>query len=825
MADVKSRIGSVGRSISRRENNIFTVRSTEPPAHKSQGHVMKPRVNSDQPTPEAEAALHESDRRLRLITDAMPALIAYCDRDVIYRFCNAAYEEWFGLTLDQIVGQRLVDVIGAEAFDRVKPYVDRALAGERVRFEQLLPYSHGPPRHVQVDYIAHRDSDGSVAGFYAMIQDVTDRKAADSEIHRQQERLERMIDSAEIGIGFGDSEGRIYRVNQAFAQITGYDRDELMSRRIGWNDLTAPEYAELDRRMMTQLQDSGSAGPWEKEYIRKDGSRVPIVVSCTALQGGADEHVAFVLDLTDRRRAEQAQRDANSRLTAIVETAADGIMTIDESGSIESVNSAMTRIFGYSEDELIGRHVAILMPEPFSEEHDAYVARYLRTGQRKVIGVGREVIGLRKDGTVFPIELSVSEMRLGKRRLFTGILRDITDRKRAEVELKHLNEALEKRVEQRTGMIRLLHEAASACHHATTLEEAVTFVLREFAQYNSWCFAQAYRPLETVAGKLLLMAEYYEQTPGSFAALRRATRACQFTCDVELPGQVWRKAEPDIVNHITQSSSTRRDVMQQLGIRGWAAFPAMVGDEVVAVLEFFSEKPVEKEDRLVRCMVNLGVQLGRVVERQRLERQIAEITSHEQQRIGQELHDTVAQLLTGAQMMSASLVQRLDAESSPLRQQANRIGEVIKDAQEQVRRLSRGLMPVEVDATGLMNALLDLADQTERMHGICCTFDCKGEVLVKDNATATQLYRIAQEAIHNAVKHARPSRVVVTLSAGERIQLTIRDDGVGIQQCDTDRSGAGLRIMRYRSEIIGGRLTVETAPQKGTAITCTLLET
>jgi two-component system sensor kinase FixL len=118
---------------------------------------------------------------------------------------------------------------------------------------------------------------------------------------------------------------------------------------------------------------------------------------------------------------------------AIVATAADAIVVIDRIGVIRSVNKATERLFGYAADELIGRNVKILMPEPYASEHDAYLANYLRTGQQKIIGIGREVVGRRKDGSVFPMDLSVGEAREAGEPIFVGIIRDITDREAAEL--------------------------------------------------------------------------------------------------------------------------------------------------------------------------------------------------------------------------------------------------------------------------------------------------------------------------------------------------------------------------------------------------------
>ena len=142
------------------------------------------------------------------------------------------------------------------------------------------------------------------------------------------------------------------------------------------------------------------------------------------------------------RLALAALSDSEARLRAILETAVEGIITIDERGVVESMNPAAERTFGYQASEVIGRSVNMLMPSPYREEHDHYMRNYLRTGRARIIGIGREVVAQRKDGSIFSIDLSVSEVRLAGRRLFTGFIRDITERKRAEEELATLARSL-----------------------------------------------------------------------------------------------------------------------------------------------------------------------------------------------------------------------------------------------------------------------------------------------------------------------------------------------------------------------------------------------
>jgi len=174
------------------------------------------------------------------------------------------------------------------------------------------------------------------------------------------------------------------------------------------------------------------------------------------------QHAKFYAAASKENVAASALADSAERLRAILDTAVEGIITIDDRGVIESMNQAAEKTFGWKAREVIGKNVSVLMPSPYKEQHDDYLANYLRTGHAKIIGIGREVIGQRKDGSLFPMDLAVSEVRLAKRRLFTGFVRDITERKRAEEKLESLAQSLaEKNKELETIVYVASHDLRS----------------------------------------------------------------------------------------------------------------------------------------------------------------------------------------------------------------------------------------------------------------------------------------------------------------------------------------------------------------------------
>lgn len=163
-------------------------------------------------------------------------------------------------------------------------------------------------------------------------------------------------------------------------------------------------------------------------------------------QMSREELLQVIRELSANRPA--ALQESEERLRAILKTAVEGIITIDERGIIESINPAAERIFGYTPPEVIGENVKMLMPSPDRERHDGYLENYRRTSQPKIIGIGREVVGQRKDGSMFPMDLSVSEVKFANRRLFTGFVRDISERKQLEKAVLEISEREQRRIGQ-----------------------------------------------------------------------------------------------------------------------------------------------------------------------------------------------------------------------------------------------------------------------------------------------------------------------------------------------------------------------------------------
>ena len=242
-----------------------------------------------------------------------------------------------------------------------------------------------------------------------------------------------------------DRHGIIRSVNEATRRTFGYAAGELVGHNV---KVLMPEpYAgEHDRYIANYLRTG------EKKIIgigrevagrRKNGSVFPMELAVgEADVGGEPIFVGIIRDITERKAAELAQRESEIRLRSILDTVPDGIIVIDQRGIIQSFSPAAERLFGYTEAEVAGKNVNMLMPPPYREAHDGYMQRYLRTGERRIIGIGRVVVGQRKNGENFPMELAVGEFSVGDEFYFTGFVRDLTEQQQVARRLQDLQSEL-----------------------------------------------------------------------------------------------------------------------------------------------------------------------------------------------------------------------------------------------------------------------------------------------------------------------------------------------------------------------------------------------
>ena len=259
--------------------------------------------------------------------------------------------------------------------------------------------------------------------------------------------LRAVIDNAIDGIINIDENGIVESMNPAAARIFGYLPSEVLGQNI--NMLMPEPYRSQHDQYIKNYLTTGEAKiigiGREVPGLKKDGSIFPFVLGISEVKL-PDKRIftGIVHDISALKKTEEAWRETEYLINSIINTAVDGIITISDRGIIEMFNPAASRLFGYLPMEVIGRNVKMLMPDPDRTLHDQYLENYLSTGHKKIIGIGREVTAMRKDGSTFPIILGVSEVKLPHRTIFTGLIHDISDQKMAEEQLRRYAAELER---------------------------------------------------------------------------------------------------------------------------------------------------------------------------------------------------------------------------------------------------------------------------------------------------------------------------------------------------------------------------------------------
>lgn len=262
-----------------------------------------------------------------------------------------------------------------------------------------------------------------------LVAEVTERKKAIDELNRFKNVFDSTLDMIFM---FDRKTLQFQYINKGALALTGYSSSELLRMKAYELRLstTEEEYRELLAPLISGDLESLQV---ETVHHRKDGGEYPAEIRIQLIStGDADTFVAVVRDVTERKRLENYLRDSETSHRAIIQMAADGVIIIDTSGTVKIFNPACEKMFGYNAGEVIGRNIKMLMPPPFHDEHDSYLNKYFETGDAKVVGYQRELVGRREDGTTFPMEISVGEFDVGQGRRFVGVIRDITERKKAD---------------------------------------------------------------------------------------------------------------------------------------------------------------------------------------------------------------------------------------------------------------------------------------------------------------------------------------------------------------------------------------------------------
>jgi two-component system sensor kinase FixL len=401
----------------------------------------------------------------------LAALVSSSDDVIVSKALDGTITSWnagatniLGYQADEMIGQPITRIIPPELHQEEKQILARLHRGERIQhYETVRLAKNGRRVDISLTVSPLFNQSGKVVGASKVARDITERKLAEQALRETAARLRTVTETAVDGVILIDARGVVLMFNPACEKLFGYSADTVIGENVKM--LMPQPYRHEHDRYITNYRDTrdpkiiGSGR--EVIGLRKDGSTFPIDLSVgEATQDGESIFVGIIRDITKRKLAEQALRETAARLRTVTETAVDGVILIDARGMVLMFNPACEKLFGYSADTVIGENVKMLMPQPYRHEHDRYITNYRDTRDPKIIGNGREVIGLRKDGSTFPMDLSVGEARQDGESIFVGIIRDLTSRKRTETELEQARAEL-----VRVARVTALGELTAAIAH------------------------------------------------------------------------------------------------------------------------------------------------------------------------------------------------------------------------------------------------------------------------------------------------------------------------------------------------------------------------
>ena len=622
------------------------------------------------------------------------------------------------------------------------------------------------------------------------------------ELHRAQleaqqaaDKYTELFDFAPVGYFVLDPQGVVCGVNLAGAALLGLDRQHVTGRPF-------EQYVVSDSRaefsaFCRSVRSGEGRRSCEVRLLQHGQSHCDVLVE--AALAGDDSGPApgcrlAVTDITRRKQAETALRESERRrwvadslgqlntelerrlkertatlqeseaqLRAMFDTASIGVAQADpQTGQWLRVNQKLCAITGYSADEMLQMRVPeITHPEDRPRDWEAF--QQVVRGEAPAYRLEKRYV--RKDGTLAWVNVNMTVIRdtTGQPARTVATIEDITARRQVET------------------------------------------ALREAHEFNQQIIASAREGIivHDRDGKHRVWNPFMEELTGCPAAEVRDGRAPELfpflrTYDFD---RMFQRA-------LAGETLDSPDMYFDGGRKGRKAW---------TVVRF---APLRDGSGAITGVIAM---LNDITERKELERRLLNISEHEQQRIGQDLHDGLSQMLSGIVFLNDSLREKLVARALPEAAEAGRVGELLAQTQRDLRQVARGLQPVASAPEGLGVALTNLVKSVSERGDIACRFHCPRPVPVDDPGTATHLFRIAQEAVSNAIRHGHPKQIVVALTEKKgSLVLQVQDDGRGFRPARVREAGMGLRIMKSRSEAIRAQIEIHPAEPRGTLVRCTV---
>ena len=764
----------------------------------------------------SEQALHESEERYRSIVTAMEEGIVLQDAQGVIWTCNASAERILGLSTDQMMGRTLVDPRWRAIREDGSPFPGEAHPA-MITLRTGQPLSniimgvHKPDG--TLTWISINSQPLFRAGEtrpYAVVTsftDITEHRQAEHALRASEERYRAIYGNSTEGILLTEPGGGILAANPAACRIFGRTEEEICRiGREGVVDLSDP-------RLAVVLEERRRTGGFRSELtlIRQDGTRFPAEVSSSVFKDtdGSLRTSMIVRDITQPKQAQDALQERELQYRSIFESTADGLIINSFDGRIVEANPAACRMNGYSYDEFLRLEPMSIIHPDYRHLFDEFLQTVHAGGQFEA-----QAMNVRKDGTQFDVQVRGTQFIYKGEPHVLGIVRDITEQVRAY-------QLLEQRVQERTRELSTLLDISRTVASTLELEPLLELILDQLQVMVDYTSASLF----TLQDDTLVMVAYRGPEPTEAALQSRIPLSDPILREAML-GRLEPVFIPDVSADEPAAQSLLYIIREHLAIpvddvQAAMWIPLIVKRHVIGGLGVTHSKAGTFTERHANLALTIAHQAAIEIENARLYEQAQGLaTLQERQRLARELHDSVTQSLYSLTLM-AEAARRLIMAGDWERAQnyLGRLGQTAQQSLKEMRLLVYELRPPELAKEGLVGALQQRLDTVEGRAGVESRLFVEGDVQLPP-AVEEGLYRIAQEALNNALKHAAATSVTVLIRAeADHVELQVTDNGHSFDpDALSDKGGLGLVNMQERATSLKGTLAVTSSPGQGTTV-------
>ena len=739
----------------------------------------------------SERALQEQTRIVNSILRSMGDGVVVTDGQGKLVVANPAVESIFGFSpyavppADWPQRYQFFHADTVTPFQRHEWPLVRALEGDKIDWLEvyLRPSHDAPGRWISINARAMKDDEGALCGIVAVFHDITWLKRAQEALFESEDRFRNLVEGARDIIFTISVDGTLTSLNPAFESVTQWSR----SKWIGgpFEALLHPDDAGFCREVVQAILERGAPLTCSMQISMKSGGYITgeFVGTPQIRQGRVIGVLGIIRDVTERRRIEDALRVSEERLRSIVQSTTDAIVLVNALSEVAFWNKGAEETFGYAADDIIGQSVSMIIQEQHHEQLECYMQRVRLLDGPLLASKTLELMGRRKGGGQFPLELSLTSWKGKSDLFFTMIMRDISERRSAEEQLDRLHHHNQ-----------VVLNSAGEGIYGVDREGRLTFANPAAAKMFNW-------DAEALIGQSVHSLVHRNDRSSS-----PLTRPC---CPIE---ETITKGEP---REQVDGTFWRKDG-SSFSVE-YVSTPIHERGEIVGAVVVFKDTTERKR---AEAQLKDSLRLLR-----KLSGRMEGIREEERGRIARELHDELGVGLTCLKIdlsrLSGLIGERLAAsDRAKVDEKIRGMKEQVESTISSVQRIVAELRPGVLDDLGLVAAIEWQCRDFQRRTGIVCHCTVSHEDLRVDSEHATAVFRICQEALTNVTRHAQATEVQVRLEdEGAGLSLQVADNGKGIPHDRlTDSKSFGLLGMRERAGLLGGDVQIETREGEGTTI-------